>query len=318
MDDRVLGHDLRPHVREFSPGSWHGLHRRERGVILKTTNSGVNWVPLASGTGMYLYGVHFPLDAQTGYVVGDYGTILKTTDGGANWAVQTTGSPYILLSVQFPGNVQTGYATGYDWQTNTGVILRTTNSGISWERRPSGVQQYLWSVHFPVDARTGYASGYSGIILRTTDLGGTWTGQSSHAMHNLYSICFPLNVQTGYVVGSGGAILKTTDGGASFVEQEEEVRGQRSGFRLSSAPNPFSGMTVIRYQLPTPGPVRLAVYDVAGQLVKVLTTETKPAGVYEVAWNGRGVAGWPLPSGVYLIRLEAGLYREIRKAVLLR
>jgi FlgD Ig-like domain len=169
-----------------------------------------------------------------------------------------------------------------------------------------------------VDAQTGYASGYSGTILRTTDFGGTWTGQSSHAMHNLYSVCFPLNVQTGYVVGNSGTILKTTDGGASFVEQEAEVRGRKLEVKWQAAPNPFSEGTVIRYELSSHEAVRLAVYDIAGHLVKVLVSETKPAGVYEVAWNGRGAAGSPLPSGVYLIRLEAGPFREIRKAVLLR
>ena len=40
------------------------------------------WVQQNSGTDKPFYSVHFPVDALTGYAVGDSGTILKTTDGG--------------------------------------------------------------------------------------------------------------------------------------------------------------------------------------------------------------------------------------------
>jgi hypothetical protein len=51
-------------------------------IILATTNGGATWVSQVSGLTNGLESVHFPLNATTGYAVGQNGTILKTTDGG--------------------------------------------------------------------------------------------------------------------------------------------------------------------------------------------------------------------------------------------
>jgi len=48
---------------------------------------------------------------------------------------------------------------------------------------------------------------------------------------------------------------------------------QRLEDKLTTRPNPFSGQTFIRYQLSAPGPVRLYVYNIAGQVVKVLVKD---------------------------------------------
>jgi photosystem II stability/assembly factor-like uncharacterized protein len=138
-------------------------------VILKTTNGGANWVSQSSGTNKNLRSVHFPVDAQTGYAVGDSGIILKTTNGGTNWASQTSGTTSWFYSVHFPVDVQTGYAVGGGGGVNT--ILKTTNGGANWVSQSSGAFLPLFSVHFPVDATTGYAVGYRGTILKTTDGG---------------------------------------------------------------------------------------------------------------------------------------------------
>lgn len=48
------------------------------GVILKTTNGGLNWVAETSPTSNWLFSICFP-NAATGYIVGENGTILKST-----------------------------------------------------------------------------------------------------------------------------------------------------------------------------------------------------------------------------------------------
>ncbi|MEW6755226.1 MAG: FG-GAP-like repeat-containing protein [Candidatus Latescibacterota bacterium] len=70
-------------------------------------------------------------------------------------------------------------------------------------------------------------------------------------------------------------------------------------------PNPFNGSTVIRFGLPGPGPVELAVYNLAGQKVATLVREERPAGTHTVTWDGRDGEGQPLASGVYLCQLRA-------------
>lgn len=76
---------------------------------------------------------------------------------------------------------------------------------------------------------------------------------------------------------------------------------------FANYPNPFVGSTTIRFALPaTQATARLAVYDVAGRLVKVLAQGTLSAGLHEIRWDGTDDAGNPAPAGTYLCRLEQG------------
>lgn len=81
--------------------------------------------------------------------------------------------------------------------------------------------------------------------------------------------------------------------------------------------SPARGMLRLRYETPAPGPVRLAAYDVAGRLVRVLRAGWQAAGAHEGAWSiGRGEPA--LPGGrVVLLRLEAPGGTVVRKVVLL-
>jgi hypothetical protein len=81
----------------------------------------------------------------------------------------------------------------------------------------------------------------------------------------------------------------------------------RFAFRLESVtPNPMSGDGRFAFAIPAPGPVRLAVYDLRGRLVRTLEDEIRPAGRYTMFFDGRDQDGSSLASGVYFIRLEAG------------
>jgi hypothetical protein len=71
-------------------------------------------------------------------------------------------------------------------------------------------------------------------------------------------------------------------------------------------PNPFNPSTVIRFDLPVDGMVRLSVYDVSGRLVRRLVDESLPGGTHEAIWDGRDVSGRGMPSGSYMARIEFG------------
>jgi len=83
-------------------------------------------------------------------------------------------------------------------------------------------------------------------------------------------------------------------------------------------PNPFNPQTMIGYDLPAAGEVRLCVYNLCGQLIRRLVDGHRRAGSYTVAWDGRDEAGREVASGTYLYRLEAASFVETRKALLLR
>ncbi len=78
-------------------------------------------------------------------------------------------------------------------------------------------------------------------------------------------------------------------------------------------PNPFNPVTVVRYQLPEPGEVRVVVFDVLGREVALLVREVKPAGRYEVTFDARNLA-----SGVYICQLTTAHQVRTRKMLLVR
>lgn len=71
-------------------------------------------------------------------------------------------------------------------------------------------------------------------------------------------------------------------------------------------PNPFRDHVTIRYEAPRASAVHLTVYNALGRRVRTLVRGDRPAGRFEVAWDGRDDQGRPTASGLYLIRLEAG------------
>jgi len=84
------------------------------------------------------------------------------------------------------------------------------------------------------------------------------------------------------------------------------------------SPNPFNPRTEVRFDLPEAGAARLAVYDVRGHLVKVLSDGDLPAGEHAVLWDGTDAHGRAMSSGSYVFRLTAGGATQARKGLLVR
>jgi len=88
---------------------------------------------------------------------------------------------------------------------------------------------------------------------------------------------------------------------------------------LSVGPNPFTDLAVIRYTLPRDAKVELKIYNLRGQLVRVLDSGIKTAGEQILAWEGCDDRAQPLTSGVYLLRLSvSGKPARQMKAVLVK
>ena len=90
---------------------------------------------------------------------------------------------------------------------------------------------------------------------------------------------------------------------------------------FSNYPNPFNPRTVIEYAVPASGAgeaVRLEVYNIVGQRVRLLVDARQAAGFYRVTWDGTNEAGMPVASGVYVYRLQAGRFSQVRRMLLLK
>lgn len=93
-----------------------------------------------------------------------------------------------------------------------------------------------------------------------------------------------------------------------------DVDTETSAFTLAHmCPDPSRNITTLRYGLPEPAHVRIAIYNILGQKMTTLVDRSHDAGHYEVDWHTSGVA-----SGVYIIRMEADEHIATTKTIVVK
>jgi len=83
----------------------------------------------------------------------------------------------------------------------------------------------------------------------------------------------------------------------------EEMRKDRTRL-LDNYPNPFTSNTWIGYYLKQRSNVRIRIYSVQGQLMKVFKQDDQPAGFHQIRWDATDQNGAILPSGIYIYQLS--------------
>jgi protocatechuate 3,4-dioxygenase beta subunit len=88
-------------------------------------------------------------------------------------------------------------------------------------------------------------------------------------------------------------------------------------------PNPFNPETEIQFHLPTGGDVTLTVFNILGQEIATLVSESLPAGNHAVNWNGLNRSQNQVPSGIYFysIKVKNGssvIFEQVYKMTLMR
>ncbi|MEZ4655786.1 MAG: FlgD immunoglobulin-like domain containing protein, partial [Candidatus Eisenbacteria bacterium] len=87
---------------------------------------------------------------------------------------------------------------------------------------------------------------------------------------------------------------------------------------LSAVPNPLPGETTLRFRLPEPSAVEVAIFDVAGKRVRTLVDVSEmAAGEHALVWDGSDEVGSRAPVGVYWCRLMAGSRSVAQRLVLI-
>ena len=78
-------------------------------------------------------------------------------------------------------------------------------------------------------------------------------------------------------------------------------------------PNPFSNLTIVKWQLERGSKATLSVFDILGRKVSTLVDEYRSAGRYETT-----VHAATLPKGIYFYQLKAGKFRQTRKMIVVK
>ena len=92
---------------------------------------------------------------------------------------------------------------------------------------------------------------------------------------------------------------------------------------LANYPNPFNPETWIPYQLAEPAEVILTIYDMNGQVVRLLELGHQVAGMYRnrtraIYWDGRNQLGEPVASGLYFYTLTADGFSATRRMLVVK
>ena len=83
-------------------------------------------------------------------------------------------------------------------------------------------------------------------------------------------------------------------------------------------PNPFNPTTTITYDVPEETNVQIRIYDIRGQLVRVLTDENHAPGQYQIVWDARNEQGLPVVTGLYIYTMRSGDFVETNKMILMK
>jgi hypothetical protein len=108
------------------------------------------------------------------------------------------------------------------------------------------------------------------------------------------------SMQYGY--GRTTGHFKVVVGPESYVSRQLEKYMPKEFSLEQNYPNPFNPSTTVTFKMPKGGSVRLEVFSLLGQRIKVLAEGSFEAGVHQVVWMGDNDWGARVASGVYFCR----------------
>ncbi len=243
--------------------------------------------------------VRFTVNENADKGLGDHNDTLQIDSDGGSLRVAVTGSsPYPSISSAVDqldfGSVQKGErATVPLWITNPSLnTVRLDSIGLRHRKVFSAT-----GMNFPGLIRKGKAQNFTIAFAPDTDNVFVDTLQ-------IYS-------------NSPGPPLKIAITGRCFSphnNMQSTGAGIPTEFCLfKNYPNPFKGTTTIKFGLPRPSSVSLAVFNTLGQLVTELANGYLDAGYHTVVFNSTG-----LSSGLYFYRFQAGEFIDTKKLVVVR
>ena len=177
-----------------------------------------------------------------------------------------------------------------------------------WQGDSSGLIHALCSDMYSATEMVPLADYSSDTITEDPLFCGTMAGDHKYDLAEA-SPCTPEALP-----GCGGMGARPVGCGLSSVDDPPS-----SFTRLQDCfPNPFNPTTTIRFELARDGQVSLAVYNLAGRLVRQLVQETRAAGAHEAVWRGRDARGHTVAAGVYFVRLKTGDTVDTRRVTMVK
>lgn len=253
--------------------------------------------------------------------------LIKTdANGNESWSKTFGGSSpehgYSVIQTLGEGYTIVGYTKSYGAGDYDVWLINTDNNGNEvWNKTYGGTgDDRAFSVQQTVDEEyiiAGFTESFgagnydmwliktlsNGDTLWTKTIGGEELDRGRYAQQT---------TDKGYIVVGDTYIYEQGEYNVYIVKVNPETgvgfeeNFEPQLFDLTNYPNPFSGSTVISYQLTESLKITLEIYNISGQEVLTLVNENQSAGKHSVVWDGKDDSGKQVSSGVYFYQLKTG------------
>ena len=270
----------------------------------ESTDGGASWVSRV-GNLPASFGVHsmalVPGTPPTLFAGSDTSGVYRSADGGSSWLAKNAGlsSRFVHALVVDASNRALIYAA-----TDSGVF-RSANGGDLWTRASTGLPAF--EVHALVQdaAHSGalFAGSFGGGVFESVDGANTWrpvANQNGLSNLNVRALALDVADRTVYA-GTDDGVAVCSGYGALDAHDVTPAT-----LRLAIWPNPTRSAAVrVAYELTRGGAVRIEVFGVTGERLRVLEDGVRPPGRHEASWDGLDDARRPARPGLYFLRLSA-------------
>lgn len=83
-------------------------------------------------------------------------------------------------------------------------------------------------------------------------------------------------------------------------------------------PNPFNSQLSIQFEILNPGPVKVQIFNIAGDLIWTRDLVGLGSGAHILTWDARDQQGYTVPSGVFVVQVSSQRHSHAQKALLLK
>lgn len=220
-------------------------------------------------------------------------------DGGSSWSVASPtwkftvdpGSNAVMPIVASPKN---------------GVTITSDEPTLSWYLPAQSESELTYELEYADNTEFNDVT----IVDNITD----WKAQTAVLEEGEYF--WRVRSSSGTSTSSYSNVGSFKIGSVTEVESDEDIP---ISYRLEqNYPNPFNPTTVINYSLPQAEYVTIKIYDMLGREVRTLINSEIEAGKHSVEWSGKNELGQTVSSGMYIYRIEAGNFVQVRKMLLLK